>query len=84
MTELQTPARDPDDAAARDELTNGTEPATATDDDPGWADEAARHAPDARRTSTITTCADLAALEAAIRQVCEARGLPLAAQSVPA
>lgn len=50
----------------------------------GWADEAARHAPDARRTSTITTCADLAALEPAIRQICEARGLPLAAQSGPA
>jgi uncharacterized protein (TIGR00725 family) len=49
----------------------------------GWADEAVRHAPDARRTSTITACADLAALEAAIRQICNARGLPLAARSEP-
>lgn len=50
----------------------------------GWADGAIRQAPDARRTSTITACADLAALETAIREVCAARGLLLAARSDPA
>ena len=44
----------------------------------GWADTAVLHPPDARNTSTITPCADLAALEAAIRRVCRERGLVLA------
>jgi hypothetical protein len=43
----------------------------------GWADAAVGQPPDARRSSTVTACADLTALEAAIRQVCGARGLPL-------
>lgn len=44
----------------------------------GWADAAAEHPPDTRNTSTLTRCADLAALEAAIRRVCRERGLVLA------
>jgi uncharacterized protein (TIGR00725 family) len=34
----------------------------------GWADIAAAHPPDRRQTSTITPCADLAALEAALER----------------
>ncbi len=45
----------------------------------GWADTAVEQPPDARNTSTITQCSDLAALEAAIRRVCRERGLALAA-----
>jgi len=41
----------------------------------GWADAVQQHPPDSRRTSTITRCEDLAALEAAIRAVCAERGL---------
>ena len=36
----------------------------------GWADAVADHPPDARSSSNITRCADLEALEAAIRRVC--------------
>jgi len=43
----------------------------------GWADAVAQHPPDARRTSNITRCADLEALEAAIRRVCRERNLRL-------
>jgi len=43
----------------------------------GWADAIAQRPPDLRASSTITPCADLAALEAAIRLVCAERGLPL-------
>ena len=43
----------------------------------GWADRTAQAPPDTRRASTITPCADLAALEATIRHICRARGLPL-------
>lgn len=35
----------------------------------GWADAATSRPPDLRQTSTITACADLTALEAAIRQI---------------
>jgi uncharacterized protein (TIGR00725 family) len=44
----------------------------------GWAEAIAHHPPDRRGTSVITPCSDLAALEAAIRCVCDERGLPLA------
>jgi uncharacterized protein (TIGR00725 family) len=44
----------------------------------GWADATAVQPPDMRNTSTITRCADLAALEASIRQICRERALPLA------
>jgi len=40
----------------------------------GWADAAATHPPDARGTSTIIRCADLDALEAALRRLCRERG----------
>lgn len=46
----------------------------------GWAAGVAQHAPDTRSTSIIIPCADPAALEAAIRQVCKARDLPLAGE----
>ena len=36
----------------------------------GWADAVADHPPDARSSSNITRCADLNALEIAIRRVC--------------
>ena len=49
----------------------------------GWAELAAQHPPDRRRTSTITACGDLCALESAIRAVCGARGLSLATRPVP-
>lgn len=44
----------------------------------GWADATATSPPDARRSSTLTHCPDLAALENAIRGVCRERGLRLA------
>jgi uncharacterized protein (TIGR00725 family) len=47
----------------------------------GWADLAADHPPDRRGSSTITRCADLPALEHAIRVLCAARGLPLTGAS---
>ena len=34
----------------------------------GWADAASANPPDGRQTSTITPCADLAALEAVLRR----------------
>lgn len=43
----------------------------------GWADAIAQQPPDLRASSTIIPCADLAALEAAIRSLCAERGLPL-------
>jgi uncharacterized protein (TIGR00725 family) len=43
----------------------------------GWADLLARVLPDGRGSSTVVQCADLASLEAAIRSICRARGLPL-------
>ena len=43
----------------------------------GCADLAAQRPPDDRASSTITACADLASLEAAIRTYCAARGLGL-------
>ena len=46
-------------------------------DSGGWADAIAGRPPDQRGSSIIMPCADLAALEAAIRRVCDARGLRL-------
>lgn len=43
----------------------------------GCADLAVQRPPDGRASSTITACADLAALEAALRGHCAARGLAL-------
>src|SRR5215471_7451331 len=43
----------------------------------GWADAIADHPPDRRASSVVTRCADLTALEAAIRRVCDERGLPV-------
>jgi uncharacterized protein (TIGR00725 family) len=44
----------------------------------GWADAIGLRPIDARQTSTIRACADLAVLEAAVRELCAERGLPLA------
>ena len=43
-------------------------PILALADTGGWADAISDHPPDRRGTSTITRCADLVALEAALRR----------------
>ena len=46
-------------------------------DSGGWAAAIVGHPPDRRGSSIILPCSDLAALEAAIRRVCDERGVPL-------
>jgi uncharacterized protein (TIGR00725 family) len=46
----------------------------------GWADEIGVRPIDARQTSMIRRCADLATLETAVRELCAERGLALAGQ----